>query len=197
MLRRVSGLITVAMIAGSVVFAGAAFAADINRHTIKFASTGAKGAPIVLGMEKFAEILSQKSGGQITVKSFPNGTLGGDVQTISALPQGFAGKPWAADLRITPDGGLIFASERTSSTLQGFRVDPESGRLTPCGSTGTETQPRGIAVDPAGRFLVASGEVSHGITAYAIDTARGTLTPTAHRDVGRIPNWVEIVGLAP
>src|SRR3954451_7971691 len=88
MLQRVSGLATVAMIAGSVVFGGAAFAADINRHTIKFASTGAKGAPIVLGMEKFAEILSQKSGGQITVKSFPNGTLGGDVQTISALQGG-------------------------------------------------------------------------------------------------------------
>ena len=74
--KRVSGLATVAMIAGSVVFGGAALAADIGRHTIKFASTGAKGAPIVLGMEKFAEILSQKSGGQITVKSFPNGTRG-------------------------------------------------------------------------------------------------------------------------
>src|SRR5688572_30815010 len=44
MLQRVSGLATVAMIAGSVVFGGAAFAADISRHTIKFASTGAKGA---------------------------------------------------------------------------------------------------------------------------------------------------------
>jgi len=88
MLRRVGGLTTVAVIAGSVVFGGAAFAADIGKHTIKFASTGAKGAPIVLGMEKFAEIVAEKSGGQITVKSFPNGTLGGDVQTISALQGG-------------------------------------------------------------------------------------------------------------
>ena len=88
MLRRVGSLTTVAVIAGSVFFGGAAFAAEIGTHTIKFASTGAKGAPIVLGMEKFAEIVADKSGGNITVKSFPNGTLGGDVQTISALQGG-------------------------------------------------------------------------------------------------------------
>jgi hypothetical protein len=113
----------------------------------------------------------------------------------SALPEGFAGKPWAADLRITPDGGLIFASERTSSTLQGFRVDAATGRLTPCGSTASETQPRGFAIGAAGRILVAAGEASHGITAYAIDAAAGTLTPTARRAVGRSPNWVEILEL--
>jgi 6-phosphogluconolactonase len=117
------------------------------------------------------------------------------LQTVSALPEGFAGKPWAADLRITPDGGLIFASERTSSTLQGFRVDAATGRLTPCGSTASETQPRGLAMGAAGRILVAAGEASHGITAYAIDAAAGTLTPTARRAVGRSPNWVEILEL--
>jgi len=89
MLRCMTGLVTGALIAGSIVLGGSpADAADINRHTIKFASTGAKGAPIVLGMEKFAEIVQEKSGGQITVKSFPNGTLGGDIQTISALQGG-------------------------------------------------------------------------------------------------------------
>ena len=44
--------------------------------------------PIALGMDKFAEIVKEKSGGQITVKRFPGGTLGGDVQTLSALQGG-------------------------------------------------------------------------------------------------------------
>jgi 6-phosphogluconolactonase len=145
---------------------------------------------------RFLFLLNELSATVDVFATGPGGTLQ-PVQTISALPAGFAGKPWAADLRITPDGRLLYASERTSSTLQGFRIDPESGRLTPCGSTATETQPRGFAIDPSGSTLVASGEVSHAIAAYAIDRAGGTLTPTAHRAVGRSPNWIEIIDLAP
>jgi 6-phosphogluconolactonase len=117
------------------------------------------------------------------------------VQTVPGLPDGFAGKPWAADLRITPDGRLLYASERTSSTLQGFRVDPDSGRLTPCGSTATETQPRGFAVDPSGHALVVAGEVSHGIASCTIDPQSGRLTPVMRCEVGRSPNWIEILDL--
>ncbi|HEY9065535.1 MAG TPA: beta-propeller fold lactonase family protein, partial [Burkholderiaceae bacterium] len=36
-----------------------------------------------------------------------------EAQRISALPPGFdAGAPWAADLRLTPDGRFLYASER-------------------------------------------------------------------------------------
>jgi tripartite ATP-independent transporter DctP family solute receptor len=39
-------------------------------------------------MEKFAEIVTAKSGGRIKVNLFPGGTLGGDAQNISALQGG-------------------------------------------------------------------------------------------------------------
>ena len=39
-------------------------------------------------MEKFAEIVKEKSGGKIDVKLFPGGVLGGDVQTVSSLQGG-------------------------------------------------------------------------------------------------------------
>lgn len=71
-------------------------------------------------------------------------------QTVSALPPDFDGKPWAADLHVTPDGNFLYASERTSSTLAGFRIDPGDGSLMPIGHTPTEKQPRGFAIDPAG-----------------------------------------------
>ncbi len=67
---------------------GAGHAAEINAHTIKFATAGAKGSPIALGMEKFAELAKGKSGGKFTVRTFPGGTLGGDVQVLSALQGG-------------------------------------------------------------------------------------------------------------
>ena len=43
------------------------------------------------------------------------------------------------------------------------------------GSTPTEKQPRGFAIDPKGRFLVATGEKSDTISVYAIDPASGAL----------------------
>jgi hypothetical protein len=92
-----------------------------------------------------------------------------------------------------PDGRFLYASERTSSTLQAFRVDAERGILAPCGSTPTETQPRGFAIDPSGGVLVAAGETSHRVTSYMIDPGTGRLTPVMQREVGLSPNWVEIL----
>ncbi|AFL50806.1 tripartite ATP-independent transporter DctP family solute receptor [Sinorhizobium fredii] len=63
-------------------------AAEIREHQLKFASANNKGHPQVTGMEKFAELVNEKSGGKIEVKLFPGGTLGGDVQTVSALQGG-------------------------------------------------------------------------------------------------------------
>lgn len=117
------------------------------------------------------------------------------VQTISALPPNFAGKPWGADLHLTPDGRLLFASERTSSTLAAFQVDDATGRLTPLGHTATEQQPRGFAIDPTGRVLIAAGELSHHVAAYRIDPGSGRLDPVSRVPAGRVPNWIECLAL--
>ncbi len=88
MRKQMVGLLTIALIPGLMTLAGAGYAAEINEHTIKFATAGAIGSPIALGMDKFADIVKEKSDGQITVKRFPGGTLGGDVQTLSAVQGG-------------------------------------------------------------------------------------------------------------
>jgi tripartite ATP-independent transporter DctP family solute receptor len=88
MLKRRMGVLAGTLILGLVLIGGVGHAAEINRHAIKFATAGAKGSPIALGMDKFAELVEKKSGGRITVKSFPGGMLGGDIQTISALQGG-------------------------------------------------------------------------------------------------------------
>src|SRR5262249_8929984 len=91
-----------------------------------------------------------------------------DSKLSPGLPRGSDGRPahnpdndiWAADLHLTPDGRFLYASERTSSTVGAFRVDRTNGKLTYLGSTPTEKQPRGFAIDPSGRFLVVAGEKS-------------------------------------
>ena len=58
------------------------------------------------------------------------GTLKKETQVTTALPKGFDGKPWAADIHVTPDGKFLYASERTTSTLAAFSVDAKTGALT-------------------------------------------------------------------
>lgn len=57
-------------------------------RTIKFANQNAKGHPIVLGMERFAELVEKNSGGKLKVQVFPGGALGSDQANVSALQGG-------------------------------------------------------------------------------------------------------------
>lgn len=81
MLRR---LFTVSLLAVAV----GAHANAIETRTIKFPSASNKGHPQVQGVEKFAEIVAKKTGGKFTVKPFPGGALGPDLQTVSAMQGG-------------------------------------------------------------------------------------------------------------
>ena len=117
------------------------------------------------------------------------------VSLAHALPAGFAGAPWAADLHLTPDGRFLYASERRSSTIASFAVDADSGALAPIETVATESEPRGFAISPDGRILIAVGQASHGLSRYQIDAASGRLRLIARQRVGRNPNWVEIVEL--
>ena len=62
--------------------------AQAQTRTIKFANQNAKGHPIVLGMEKFAQLVDTKSGGKLKVNVFPGGVLGSDQANVSALQGG-------------------------------------------------------------------------------------------------------------
>jgi 6-phosphogluconolactonase len=144
--------------------------------------------------EKFVYLLNELDASVYVLPyDAATGTTGKELQVVSALPDGFNGKPWAADIQLTPDGAYLYASERTSSTLAGFKVDVATGKLTPVGSFPTEQQPRAFAIDPSGRYLYAVGEKSDAMTSYAIDGQSGKLEKLKQYPVGKNPNWVEIV----
>ncbi|MEJ6023815.1 TRAP transporter substrate-binding protein [Ramlibacter sp. PS4R-6] len=62
--------------------------AQAQTKTIKFANQNAKGHPIVMGMDKFAEIVEKNSGGKLKVNVYPAGALGSDQANVSALQGG-------------------------------------------------------------------------------------------------------------
>jgi 6-phosphogluconolactonase len=144
--------------------------------------------------EKFVYLLNELDA---TIYVFPydgkTGLLGQELQVISALPPGYQGKIWAADIHLTPDGKYLYATERGTSTLAAYAVDPATATLTPVGHYPTETQPRAFAIDPSGKYLYVVGEKSDSMTSYAIDPASGVLAKLKQYPMGKNPNWIEIV----
>jgi TRAP-type transport system periplasmic protein len=80
---RTLGLMVALLLAATVCHG-----AEIKEQTLRFAFQSIKEHPIGMGAQKFSDLVGQKSGGKISVKLFPNGTLGGDLQTVSALQGG-------------------------------------------------------------------------------------------------------------
>jgi len=171
---------------------------------------------IVSSDNRFVYLLNELTGMVTTLSLDPNaGTLKEldsvsvlppDTKLVPGVPRGAVGTPganqaprntandiWASDLHLTPNGRLLYAAERTSSTLGVFRVDTTSGKLTYLGSTPTEKQPRGFNIDPTGRFVVVSGEQSDTISSYVIDAETGALKLIGRYPTGKGANWVEIV----
>ena len=78
---------------------------------------------------------------------------------------------------ITADGKFLYGAERKTSSLVGFKIDPEKGTLTKIGRFDTEKTPRGFHIDPRSKFLLAVGMDSASMTVHSIDPNSGELKP--------------------
>lgn len=116
-------------------------------------------------------------------------------QSVSMMPHGVDGKPWAAELRVSSDGAFLFATERRSSTLAVFSVETQNGQLALFGHYPTETQPRGMAIDPSSRWLAVAGQLSNHLTVYAVNPETGYPKERARVATGDDPICVEILTL--
>ena len=127
-----------------------------------------------------------------TVSSLPpdSALKPGTARTPDAPPRDRSGDIWASDIHLTPDERFLYAAERTLSNIHCLHVD--GAKLTYVGSTSTEKQPRGFAIDPSGRYMVVSGEQSTMLSSYAIEGG-GSLRLVGRYAGGKGANWVEIV----
>ena len=76
-------------------------AQDIKERTLKFSFGQPKEHPMGVGVQKFADLVAQKSGGKIKVTPYPNAVLGGDNQNISGARGG------TIDFTTLVTGGLV------------------------------------------------------------------------------------------
>lgn len=77
------------MVATSLAILGSqAGAADIKERLIRVSHVVPKDHPFQLGVNKFAELAAEKSGGKIKVRGYPDGQLGAELQSISSAQGG-------------------------------------------------------------------------------------------------------------
>ena len=117
-----------------------------------------------------------------------------EIQTISNVPPGHNANNTCADVHISPDGKILFTSNRGHNSIATYRVDNRTGKLTLVGYFATEKTPREFDITSSGRFLYAAGQDSGGLASYRIE-ANGELTPLTVYHPGGKPEWVEIIEL--
>jgi len=137
-----------------------------------------------------------EQGSSVTAYHFDTlqGTLS-PFQTLSTLPEGFAGENTCAQIRIHPSGRFLYASNRGHDSIACYAIDA-AGRLASLGQQPTEQTPRDFNLDPQGRYLYAAGQASGKLAAYRVDQDSGQLSPIETYTVGKAPTWVLPLELA-
>jgi|HigsolmetaGSP12D_1036236.scaffolds.fasta_scaffold00401_9 6-phosphogluconolactonase len=90
------------------------------------------------------------------------------LQTVSALPEGYAGSNTCAEVQVSPSGAYVYGSNRGHDSIAVFRAGSD-GRLAPAGHapTGGRT-PRHFALTPDGGWLLAANQDSDAIAVLKI-----------------------------
>ena len=119
-----------------------------------------------------------------TIDSFAydadHGTLK-PVHRVAALPEGFEGKSYCADLHVHPSGRFLYGSNRGHESIVLYAIAPETGHLSGPKFEPTRGKfPRGFIIDPSGAFLLVANQESNNVVSFRIDPDTGALGATGH-----------------
>jgi 6-phosphogluconolactonase len=102
-----------------------------------------------------------------------------EVQSISALPAGFAGRSSSAEIQVDRAGKFVYGSNRGDDSIGVFAIDPGNGTLTPVEDVSTQGKtPRNFSIDLTGEYLIAANQNSATVVVFRRDQTTGKLTPT-------------------
>jgi 6-phosphogluconolactonase len=125
---------------------------------------------------KFAYALCEM-GSSVAVFSYDSvkGSLT-PVQTISNLPDGFAGIDNSAEIEMDRSGRFLYASNRGNDSITVFAVEPAKGTLTKVQVVPTQGNiPRNFTLDPTGKYLIAANQKSNNVVVFSVDPKDGKL----------------------
>jgi 6-phosphogluconolactonase len=148
--------------------------------------------------------ITEHHGTVLTYRRDPETGVLVKIQTVSMLPDQLMAQslspvrrkpPGAADIRVSPDGRHLYASDRVTNTIAAFTVHEVTGMLTPIHSIAGEPTPRSIAIDESGEWLLCIGVSSGTVGSYAIDRGTGRLAKCSSTKLADTIDWVVPMGL--
>lgn len=117
-------------------------------------------------------------------------------QTISTLPEGFAGSNFCSEILVSADGKFVYAGNRLHDSIGIFAIG-ENGELTYVGEEWTRgNYPRSFTFDPTGAFLYCCNQRADHVTVFKVDRKTGALTFTGHYEPVGNPSMVLFVDLS-
>lgn len=139
---------------------------------------------------KWAYLITELSG-EVMAFNYDGETLN-LFQTILADPEHAAG---SGDIRITPNGKFLYASNRlVGDGVTIFSID-EQGMLTSVGYQKTGVHPRNMSITPNGKYLLVACRDSNLIEVYSIDSNTGRLKNTNNNIEVSMPVCLQFASL--
>jgi 6-phosphogluconolactonase len=102
------------------------------------------------------------------------------VQTISMTSPDFEGEVSGAELRLSPDGKFLYASNRgDANEIVVYAINESNGllRMVDRQASGGKT-PRNFLIDPSGQWLLVAHQDSNNIVVFKRDAQSGRLSNT-------------------
>ncbi|HRX79698.1 MAG: lactonase family protein [Planctomycetaceae bacterium] len=101
-------------------------------------------------------------------------------QTISSLPQGFAGSNFCSGILVSEDGRFVYVGNRLHDSIGIFSVG-DTGELAFVGDEWTRgNYPRSFSFDPTGEFLYSCNQRGDNIAVFRVSRKSGKLSFTGH-----------------
>lgn len=117
-------------------------------------------------------------------------------QTISTLPEGFAGSNFCSAILVSADGKFVYAGNRLHDSIAIFAIG-ENGELTVVGEEWTRgNYPRSFGFDPSGNTLYCCNQRSDNVTVFRVNRGTGKLEFTGQYVPVGNPSALTVLDLA-
>ncbi|UIR56253.1 lactonase family protein [Sphingobacterium sp. SRCM116780] len=98
-------------------------------------------------------------------------------QSININPDGFSGQNGAADIKVSPDGKFLYATNRGDANTIGIFAVGRDGKLIKVANQSTKGKgPRNFNISPDGKFLLVANQTTNEIVVFNRDEKTGLLT---------------------
>ena len=143
----------------------------ITRNKPSFAKVPAGSGPRHLTFHpngKFVYVINELAN---TISVFKYGAKGGtltEIQNIPTLPQGFEGRTYTADLKITPNGKFLYGTNRGHDSIAGYSIGKD-GKLKLIEIIESRGKgPQNLAIAPDGRHLFCANMPGNNLVTFRI-----------------------------